>query len=88
MQNIELDPSEWRLKGARRIKAFKKQPAVPIGNPAYRGGFRFLVTVCGIWAGIVITWARATPGQDPLTIAAVALGPGLILLGLLVLFDH
>lgn len=76
---IELDRHEWRLKGAKRIKAFKKQPRAPIGRE--RGPLaKFLVTLCGIWAGCVIIWAHQVHGQNPWVIGPIALGPGLFVL--------
>jgi hypothetical protein len=83
---IELERHEWRLKGARRVTPFKKQPARPSGRE--RGPLvKWMMTFFGVWAGLVIIWAHEVPGQNPWIIAPISIGPGLLALLIMLLND-
>jgi hypothetical protein len=85
---LDLDPHEWRLKGSKRIKPFKKQPEIPRGREAYsRPIFTVLAIMAGLWAAVVIIWAHANPGQNPWMIGPLSMGPGLLMLALMILRD-
>lgn len=88
---VELQPHEWRLKGAKRAKPpkpFTPQPTVPRGKAIYHSPiFGFLAVVFGIWAACVIAWAHSTPGQNAWTIAFISMGPISLMLVIMWLAD-
>lgn len=86
MGDIELEPHEWRLKGAKRIKPFKPQPKVPLGKPIYSSPiFSILAVAFGVWA--VVAFAVIPHDTARWVIFSVAFGPISLMLILMVLFD-
>lgn len=58
------------------------------GERAYVGGVKFLATLFGIWAAIIIWIGReGVLGTNPWPVAFLALGPGLMLLFVLFVRD-
>lgn len=47
-----------------------------------------MAVILGIWAGLVIIAGRLMPDSNPLIVAFISLGPGLLYLALLTLFDR
>lgn len=86
MGDIELEPHEWRLKGAKCIKPFKPQPKVPLGKPLYYSPiFSVLAVAFGIWP--VLALLIVPHGTVRWLALAIAFGPIAVMLTLMVLFD-
>lgn len=83
--HIDLDPHEWRLRGAKRIKPFRPQPRPPAkqAGPA----LKVWTWITGIWCALCMIVVKQFDHADGFTMFCIAAGPFLVTALILILTD-
>jgi hypothetical protein len=82
---LDLEPHEWRLKGAKRTKPFRPPPMAPYKPTT--GLIKLLTWLSGIWCAICWIVVKQFDHADGLTVFIISMGPFLVLAFVLIIRD-